>query len=156
MPRYDHTFEERMRAKGYGVRCMWQSAGPKNTMVESMECLTVYKPETVPHLFIVQTLAGGGWNVFADIADNNINAVIETAEASIKAPSAPAKLGDRKIALIDRTTGLQHTMTLREFIDDNNDGFDATEALTIIEAIAAGTSHFDAFHMGGDYEVKPL
>lgn len=86
---YDDTFESAMRDKGYDVRCQWQMKGPKHTMITGMECLFVRGGGKF-QVYIVQTFKGGGWEVFAPVADTvSISGTLEAAEERLT--SAPIR-----------------------------------------------------------------
>jgi hypothetical protein len=82
--KYDHTFEEQLRARDHGVTCMWQVAGIKNTMIIGMECLCVFMDGHSPRIFIVQTFEGGGWSAYTSVNQDSIETTIDAAEAAIR------------------------------------------------------------------------
>lgn len=89
--RFDSTFEDKLRERGFGVRCMWQVNGPKDTMIEGMECIAVYHDDFAPRMFIVRTFRGGGWDAFAAVSDENkIDATLDAAVEIIKRQPASA------------------------------------------------------------------
>lgn len=67
----DRTLEERCRAAGATVRCLWQMRGPKNTVIAWMECLQVGSG-----VVIVQTFKGGGWEAYSSLPVNEIDATV--------------------------------------------------------------------------------
>jgi len=85
MSRFDQAFEEGLRERGYGVRCMWQQPGPKDTMIEGMECIAVHHDDFAPRLFIIQSFREGGWDAFAAVSDeNNVHSTLDAAVEIIK------------------------------------------------------------------------
>lgn len=67
----DRTLEERCRAAGATVRCLWQQRGPKNTGIAWMEGLMIGAG-----VVIVQTYEGGGWEAYSALPVNEIDATV--------------------------------------------------------------------------------
>ena len=96
--RFSRAFENAMRERGATIRCMWQMAGPENTMVSGLEMLACYGDDGAFSLALVVSYGddGGaplGWEVFTPASHaNRIDATIAAVEADMLAQRPVAKM----------------------------------------------------------------
>ena len=60
----DRHLEEELIRRGCQVRCLWQSPGPKGTMIAWLEGILVQPEGGKGGVVIVQTFRDGGWDAF--------------------------------------------------------------------------------------------
>lgn len=81
----DRTLEEELVKRGCQVRCMWQTPGPRGTLIAWMEGILVQPEGGKGGVVIVQTYRNGGWDAYTSNKSIEIEATVADVIARVSA-----------------------------------------------------------------------